>query len=271
MHIWEDHFLVEIIDPRTGEQLPYGKEGELVITTLTKEAQPVIRFRTKDITSLNIEPCRCGRTMVRMNRITGRSDDMLIIRGVNVFPSQIESVLLEIPEAAPHYLIYVDRVRSLDSLEIHGGLSEVFAAVRDANRYVEEKAPWALVKSPAGKGEAAAVLFDKFHVMRHLGEALDKVRRAEYHRLSGKDRAFVKGQRYTLLSRWEHLSLPGRRALRKLLAANKRLQTAYLLKESFRQNPDYVIVGEVRGKEAYVMFQGMASGHSSRPCANQTD
>ena len=96
MHIAEDHFLVEVINPETGEQLPYGEEGELVITTLTKEAQPVIRFRTKDIVSLNPEPCDCGRTLVRMSRVTGRSDDMLIVRGVNVFPSQIESVLLAI-------------------------------------------------------------------------------------------------------------------------------------------------------------------------------
>jgi phenylacetate-CoA ligase len=120
MHIWEDHFLVEIIDPRTGEQLPYGKEGELVITTITKEAQPVIRFRTRDITSLSAEPCKCGRTMVRMNRITGRSDDMLVVRGVNVFPSQIESVLLEVEGVEPHYLIVIDRrdVFSTEDLEI---------------------------------------------------------------------------------------------------------------------------------------------------------
>ncbi len=126
MHIWEDHFLVEIIDPRTGEPLPYGKEGEMVITTLTKEAQPVIRFRTKDITSLNAEPCKCGRTVVRMNRITGRSDDMLVVRGVNVFPSQIESVLLEVEGVEPHYLIVIDRrdVFSTEDLEIWVEVSE---------------------------------------------------------------------------------------------------------------------------------------------------
>lgn len=109
MHIPEDHFLVEIIDPETGEQLPYGDEGELVITTLMKEAYPVIRFRTRDITSLNPEPCKCGRTLVRMSRVTGRTDDMLVVRGVNVFPSQIENVLLDVEGVEPHYIIVVDR------------------------------------------------------------------------------------------------------------------------------------------------------------------
>jgi len=126
MHIQEDHFLVEIIDPATGEQLPYGSEGELVITTLTKEAQPVIRFRTRDICSLNPEACECGRTFVRMSRITGRSDDMLIVRGVNVFPSQIESVLLEVEGVEPHYLIVVDRQHQFksDELEVWVEVSE---------------------------------------------------------------------------------------------------------------------------------------------------
>jgi phenylacetate-CoA ligase len=109
LHIAEDHFLAEIIDQVTGEQLPYGEPGELVITTLTKEAFPVIRFRTRDITSLNPEPCRCGRTHVRMSRVSGRSDDMLVVRGVNVFPSQIESVLLNVEGVLPHYQIVVDR------------------------------------------------------------------------------------------------------------------------------------------------------------------
>jgi phenylacetate-CoA ligase len=130
MHIWEDHFLAEVINPETGEQLPYGEEGELVITTLTKEAQPVIRFRTRDIISLNPEPCECGRTMVRMSRLTGRSDDMLIVRGVNVFPSQIESVLLEVEGVEPHYLIVVDRQHAFktDELEIWVEVSdEVFS------------------------------------------------------------------------------------------------------------------------------------------------
>jgi len=118
MHIAEDHFLAEIIDPQTEKQLPYGEEGELVLTTLTKEAQPVIRFRTKDITSLNPEPCACGRTLARMSRVTGRTDDMLVIRGVNVFPSQIESVLLDVEEVEPHYLIVVDRQHAFTSYEL---------------------------------------------------------------------------------------------------------------------------------------------------------
>ena len=126
MHIAEDHFLVETIDPESGEQLPYGKEGELVITTLTKEAQPVIRFRTRDIVSLNVEPCQCGRTSARMSRVVGRSDDMLIIKGINVFPSQIESVLLDVEGVEPHYLIVVDRQHAFksDELEIWVEVSE---------------------------------------------------------------------------------------------------------------------------------------------------
>ncbi|HDL89628.1 MAG TPA: phenylacetate--CoA ligase [Thermodesulforhabdus norvegica] len=118
LHIFEDHFIPEIIDPETGENLPYGETGELVITTITKEAFPVIRYRTRDITSLNPEPCVCGRTHIRMNRITGRSDDMLIIRGVNVFPSQIESVLMEIEEVEPHYQLIVEREGNLDVLTV---------------------------------------------------------------------------------------------------------------------------------------------------------
>jgi len=130
LHIWEDHFLAEVINPESGEQLPYGEYGELVITTLTKEAQPVIRFRTRDIVTLNAEPCECGRTMVRMSRVAGRSDDMLIVRGVNVFPSQIESVLLEVEGVEPHYLIVVDRKEAFktDELEIWVEVSdEIFS------------------------------------------------------------------------------------------------------------------------------------------------
>jgi phenylacetate-CoA ligase len=124
LHIFEDHFIPEIIDPDTGEPLPYGETGELVFTTLTKEAFPVIRFRTKDITSLNPEPCKCGRTLVRMARVSGRTDDMLIIRGVNVFPSQIESVLMNMEEAEPHYELVVDKRGVLDELELRVEVSE---------------------------------------------------------------------------------------------------------------------------------------------------
>lgn len=124
MHINEDYFIAEIIDPDTGEVLPDGSAGELVFTTLTKEGLPLIRYRTKDITSLNYEKCSCGRTFVRMNKPQGRSDDMLIIRGVNVFPSQIEDVLLKMGDTLPYYLIVVDRVGTLDTIEIQVEISE---------------------------------------------------------------------------------------------------------------------------------------------------
>jgi len=118
LHIQEDHFLPEIIDPETEEVLPPGSKGELVFTTITKEGMPLIRYRTRDLSSLDYSTCECGRTLVRMSKVTGRTDDMLIIRGVNVFPSQIESVLLEMGETAPHYQIIVDRVSNLDIMEV---------------------------------------------------------------------------------------------------------------------------------------------------------
>ena len=129
LHICEDHFLPEVVDPDTGEVLPDGERGELVFTSLTKEALPIIRYRTGDITALNHEPCKCGRTAVRMEKVSGRTDDMIIVRGVNVFPSQVESVLLEIDGLEPQYLIVVDRQqRSLDDLEIWVEVSqEVFS------------------------------------------------------------------------------------------------------------------------------------------------
>lgn len=118
LHIHEDHFIAEVIDPHTEEVLPPGSMGELVFTTITKEGLPLIRYRTRDLSSIHYEKCECGRTLARMDKVTGRTDDMIIIRGVNVFPSQIESVLLEIGETAPHYLLIVDRVGKLDILEI---------------------------------------------------------------------------------------------------------------------------------------------------------
>jgi phenylacetate-CoA ligase len=124
LHMFEDHFLPEIINPVTLEPLPAGETGELVITTLTKEAFPLLRYRTRDLTSLNYAPCKCGRTIVRMNRVQGRSDDMLIIRGVNVFPSQIEAVLMETPGVAPHYQLIVDREGQLDTLEVQVEVDE---------------------------------------------------------------------------------------------------------------------------------------------------
>jgi phenylacetate-CoA ligase len=124
LHIFEDHFIVEIIDPDTKEVLPYGETGELVFTSITKEAFPVIRYRTKDITSLNPAPCTCGRTHIRMNKPSGRTDDMLIIRGVNVFPSQIESVLMETKQILPHYQLVVDRKENLDTLTVKVEIDE---------------------------------------------------------------------------------------------------------------------------------------------------
>lgn len=124
LHIFGDHFLAEVIDPATGEVLPPGQMGELVLTSLTKEAFPVIRYRTRDITAILPGECPCGRTGVRIARITGRTDDMLIIRGVNVFPSQVESVLLQIGGTEPHYQLIVDREGSLDTLEVQVEVSE---------------------------------------------------------------------------------------------------------------------------------------------------
>jgi len=124
MHVFEDHFLAEIINPATGEVLPPGEEGELVFTTLTKEAFPLVRYRTRDVTRLIHDPCRCGRSHVRMDRVMGRSDDMLIIRGVNVFPSQIEAVLVGIDGLEPHYQLLVDREGTLDTLEVQVEVGE---------------------------------------------------------------------------------------------------------------------------------------------------
>ena len=126
LHIFEDHFIPEIIDPVTLEVLPYGETGELVFTTITKEAMPLLRYRTRDLTKLLVEECECGRTLIRMEKCLGRSDDMLIIRGVNIFPSQVESVLLEIKETAPHYQLIVNRENNLDTLEIKVELEEQY-------------------------------------------------------------------------------------------------------------------------------------------------
>jgi len=149
LHIFEDHFLPEIIDPATGKSLPPGQAGELVITTLTKEAMPLIRYRTRDITALIPQDCPCGRTMVRMKRIMGRTDDMLIIRGVNVFPSQIEAVLMQMEETEPHYQIVVDRVGALDELEIQvevneGIFSDQIKRLEDIERKIEKEIESAL-------------------------------------------------------------------------------------------------------------------------------
>ena len=124
MHIFEDHFLPEIIDPETGEVLPPGQKGELVLTNIVQEAIPLIRYRTRDITRLHYEPCDCGRTLVRMEKTMGRSDDMLIIKGVNVFPTQIEEVLFQVEGCEPHYLLVVEREGTLDTLEVQVEVNE---------------------------------------------------------------------------------------------------------------------------------------------------
>jgi phenylacetate-CoA ligase len=126
-HVNEDHFLPEIVDAETGEPLPDGEEGVLVFTTLTKEAQPVVRYWTGDVTSLDSEPCACGRTLARMGLIKGRADDMLIIRGVNVYPTRVEAALLQLPELTPNYRIVVSRTGTLDEAE-----AEVEVEVADA-------------------------------------------------------------------------------------------------------------------------------------------
>jgi phenylacetate-CoA ligase len=128
LHINEDYFYPEIIDSATGEVLPIGAEGELVFTNIANEGQPLLRYRTRDITSLNTEPCICGRTLVRMGKLTGRTDDLLIIRGVNFFPSQIESVILKRQGVSPHYLVVVDRQGTLDEVEIRIEVTEEFMA-----------------------------------------------------------------------------------------------------------------------------------------------
>lgn len=136
LHIFEDFFIPEIIDPITEEPLPEGERGELVITTIDKEGLPVIRYKTRDITSISYEPCSCGRTHARIEKLLGRTDDMLIIRGVNVFPSQIESALMTAGDAEPHYLIIVDRKDNLDSMEVLVEVSEKLFA--DEVRKLEE-------------------------------------------------------------------------------------------------------------------------------------
>jgi phenylacetate-CoA ligase len=144
MHINEDHFYPEIIDSATGDTLGYGERGELVLTTLTKEGIPMLRYRTKDITVLNPETCRCGRTSVRMNKVLGRTDDMLIIRGVNVFPSQIESVLVGMEHIGPHYQIIVTKKGYMDSIEvlvelIDGSLLEKFSELEKLENQIRHK------------------------------------------------------------------------------------------------------------------------------------
>ena len=124
MHVFEDHFIVETINPKTGEILPEGEEGELVFTTLTKEAFPLIRYRSGDISRLITDPCRCGRSHIKIERVLKRSDDMLIIRGVNIFPAQVEAILVDIEGLEPRYQLIAEKTGALDSLTLHVELSE---------------------------------------------------------------------------------------------------------------------------------------------------
>ncbi len=140
MHIFEDHFLPEIINPETGEVLPPGEKGELVLTNIVQEAIPLIRYRTRDITRLHYEPCECGRTMVRMDKTMGRSDDMLIIKGVNVFPTQIEEVLFQVEGCEPHYQLVIEREGTLDTLEVQVEVNEniFFDEMKKQRAFVEK-------------------------------------------------------------------------------------------------------------------------------------
>ncbi len=147
IHIWADKFLVEILDPETGEPVPDGETGELVITTLTKEALPLIRYKVLDLTRKLSEPCKCGRTHPRITRITGRVDDMLIIRGINVFPGQVESVLMKIPEVGNHFMIIVDRAGELDVMKVQIEMQESAFSDRMSDMMALEKKIAAALKT----------------------------------------------------------------------------------------------------------------------------
>ena len=170
LHVNEDKYIPEIIDPDTGEVLPYGQQGELVFTTITKQALPLLRYRTRDIASLTRDTCSCGRTLIKMSKPCGRTDDMLIIRGINVFPSQIESVLLDLKMVTPNYLLVVDRVDNLDTLEVQVEMTgEMFSdTVRDIER-IEKKIRAALLSA---LGLAAVVkLVEPKSIARSEGKA----------------------------------------------------------------------------------------------------
>jgi Coenzyme F390 synthetase len=170
LHVNEDNFVIEIVDPNTGEPLPDGEFGEVVFTCVTKEALPLIRYNTHDISSVTHERCECGRTLTRMHKITGRSDDMLIIRGVNVFPSQIESVLLSIGQVDPHYLITVDRVNNLDVMEIQVEVSQ--GLFSDQVRELENLENKITAKIESVLGISAKItLVEPFTIARSEGKA----------------------------------------------------------------------------------------------------
>ena len=170
LHGWEDHFLFEIVDPETMQPLPMGARGELVITTLTKEALPMIRYRTRDITRLIDEPCPCGRTHARIMRVTGRTDDMLIVRGVNVFPSQVEELILTDQRFAPHYQIELYRDHNMDALRVHVEVAPSFAAADAAAQDAASKALIKAVKEHIGITVAVAI-HENGGVARSQGKA----------------------------------------------------------------------------------------------------
>ncbi len=170
MHLAEDHFVFEIIDPDTGKVLPKGSRGELVITSLTKQAFPMIRYRTRDITRIHYDACECGRTLARMDKTSGRTDDMLIIKGVNVFPTQIEEVLLQIEGCQPHYQLIVDRVNNMDQLEVQVEVNEhiFFDEMKRQRQFVTE----AEKRLATVLGVSAKVkLVEPSSIVRHEGKA----------------------------------------------------------------------------------------------------
>jgi phenylacetate-CoA ligase len=174
LHIWEDHFLAETIDPKTGEVLPAGEEGELVFTSLTKTGLPVLRYRTRDISVLNTEKCTCGRSHVRMMRVSGRSDDMLKVKGVNVFPSQIESAIMGFPELASQYQIVLDRPGALDVFTVKVELAEK------------------TLKDPqVDLNDLKRRILDKIHNITGLQPILELVKPGEIPRTEGKAKRVV--------------------------------------------------------------------------------
>ena len=180
MHVNEDHFIVEIIEPDTGEVLPDGEEGEIVFTCITKEAFPLIRYRTRDISVLSHDQCSCGRTFVKMAKPRGRSDDMLIIRGVNVFPSQIESVLLDLGQTAPHYQLIVDRKNNTDTFEILVEMSENMFSDSVKGLEEQEHRIQAAVESTLGIG-AKVTLVEPKSIARSEGKAKRVIDKRQLH------------------------------------------------------------------------------------------
>ncbi|MCK5912706.1 MAG: phenylacetate--CoA ligase, partial [Desulfuromusa sp.] len=178
MHLAEDHFIAEIIDPDTGIVLPEGSVGELVLTSLTKQAFPMIRYRTRDITKLDYSVCDCGRTLARMEKTRGRTDDMLIIKGVNVFPTQIEEVLFQIEGCEPHYQLIVDRENNMDSLEVQVEVNEhiFFDEMKQQRQFVVQ----AEKRLATVLGVSAKVkLVEPASIKRHEGKAIRVIDRRQ--------------------------------------------------------------------------------------------